>query len=152
MENINKIHEMPLHGVLVVELFDIWGIDFIGHFPSSFGNLYILLAVDYVSKWVEAIACPRNDASTIVNFMQKHIFSRFGTPRTVISDEGRNFANRLFAWLMSKYGVKHAMGLAYHPQYNGQAEISNREIKKILEKTINTNRKDWAIRLDVMGI
>ena len=53
---------------------------------------------------------------------------------------------------MSKYGVKHAMGLAYHPQYNGQAEISNREIKKILEKTINTNRKDWAIRLDVMGI
>ena len=88
MENINKIHEMPLHGVLVVELFDVWDIDFIGHFPSSFGNLYILLAVDYVSKWVEAIPCPRNDASTIVNFMQKHIFSRFGTPRTVISDEG----------------------------------------------------------------
>ena len=81
--NINKRHEMPLHGVLVVELFDVWGIDFMGPFPSQFGNLYILLALDYVSKWVEAIACPRNDASTVVNFVQKHIFSIFETPRTI---------------------------------------------------------------------
>ena len=148
MVNINKRHEMPLHGVLVVELFDVWGIDFMGPFPSSFGNLYILLDVDYVSKWVEAIACPRNDVSIVVNFVQKHIFSRFGTPRTIISDEGSHFANILFARLMSKYGVKHAMGLAYHPQSNGQPEISNKEIKKILEKTVNTNKKDWEIRLD----
>ena len=101
---------MPLHGVLVVELFDVWVIDFMGPFPSSFGNLYILLAVDYVSKWVETIACPRNDASTAVNFVQKHIFNRFWTSRTIISDEGSHFAR-----LMSKYGIKHAMGLAYHP-------------------------------------
>ena len=148
MGNINKIHEMPLHGVLVVELFDVWGIDFMGHFISSFGNLYKLLIVDYVSKWVEAIGCPRNDASTVVNFVQKHIFNRFGTQRTIISYEGSHFANRLFARLMSKYRVEHAMGLAYHPQSNSQAEISNREIKKILEKTVNTNRKDWAIMLD----
>ena len=148
MGNINKRHEVPLHGVLVVELFDVWGIDFIGLFPSSFGNLYILLAVDYVSKWFKAIACPRNDASTVVNFVQNHIFSRFGTPRIIISDEGNYFANRLFASLMSKYRVKHAMGLAYHPQSNGLAEISNKEIKKIFEKTVNTNKKDWAIRLD----
>ena len=148
MGNINKRHEMPLHGVLVVELFDVWGIDFIGHFLSSFGNLYILLTIDCVSKWVNAIACPRNDANLVVNFVQKHIFNKFGTPRTIINDEGSHFANRLFARLMSKYGVKHAMGLAYHPQSNGQVEISNREIKKILEKTINTNRKDWPIWLD----
>ena len=148
MGNINKRHEMPLHGVLVVELFDVWGIDFMSPFPSSFGNLYILLLVDYVSKWVKAIACPRNDASTVVNFVQKHIFNRFGTPRTIMSDEGSHFANRLFARLMSNYGINQAMGLAYHPQSNGQAEIFNRETKKILEKTINTNKKVWAIRLD----
>ena len=83
-----------------------------------------------------------------MNFVQKHIFSRFGTPRNIISDKSSHFENRLFARLVSKYGVKHAMGLAYHPQSNGQVEISNREIKKILEKTVNNNMKDWAIRLD----
>ena len=119
-----------------------------GLFPSSFGNLYILLVVDYVSKRVEAIACPKNDSITVVNFMEKHIFSRFGTPRTIISDEGSHFEKRLFERLMGKYRVKHAMGLAYHSQSNGQAEISNKEIKKILEKTVNTNRKDWAIKLE----
>ena len=148
MGNINKRHEMPLHGVLVVELFDVWGIDFMGHFLSLFGSLYILLTVDYVSKWFNAIACPRNDVNLVVNFVQKHIFNRFGTSRTIINDEGNHFANRLFSTLMSKYGVKHAMGLAYHPKSNGQVEISNREIKKISEKTVNINRKDWLIWLD----
>ena len=68
-----------------------------GPFPPSFGNLYILLAVDYVSKCVEAIACPRNDANTLVSFLQKNILSRFGTPRTIISDGGSHFANKIFA-------------------------------------------------------
>ena len=128
--NISRRNEMPLQGILVVQIFDVWGIDFMGPFPPSFGNLYILLAVDYVSKWVEAIACPRNDANIVVSFLQKNILSRFGTPRTIISDGGSHFANKIFAKLMSRYGIKHIMSLAYHPQTNGQAEISNREIKK----------------------
>ena len=119
-----------------------------GPFPSSFGNIYILLAVDYVSKWVEATACPKNDATTVVGFIQINILSRFGAPRTIISDEGSHFANKVFAKLMSRYGIKHMMGLAYHPQSNCQAEISNREIKKILEKIVNASRKDWSIKLD----
>ena len=61
-----------------------------GPFPSSFGNLYILLAVDYVSKWVEAIACPGNDANTVAEFIQRNILSKFGVPRTIISDEGNH--------------------------------------------------------------
>ena len=146
--NISSRNEMPLRGIMVVQIFDVWGIDFMGPFPPSFGNLYILLAVDYVSKWVEAIACPRNDANTIVSFLQKNIFSRFGTPRTIISDGGSHFANKIFAMPMSRYGVKHKMSLAYHPQTNGQAEISNREIKRILEKTISSSRKDWSSKLD----
>ena len=112
-----------------------------GPFPPSFGNLYILLAVDYVSKWVEAIACPRNDANTVVSFLKKNILSRFGTPRTIISEGGSHFANKIFAKLMSRYGIKHILSLAYHPQTNGQAEISNREIKRILEKTVSSSRK-----------
>ena len=128
---------MPLQGILVVQIFDVWGIDFMGPFPPSFGNMDILLAMDYVSKWVEATTCPRNDAITVVGFIQRNILSRFGAPRTIISDEGSHFAK-----LMSRYGIKHLMGLAYHPQSNGQAEISNREIKKILEKTVDASKKD----------
>ena len=77
---------MPLQGILVVQIFDEWGIDFMGPFPPSFGNIYILLAVDYVSKWVEAIACPRNDAKTVVGFYQRNIQNRYGALRTIISD------------------------------------------------------------------
>ena len=90
--NISRRNEVPLQGILVVQIFYVCGIDFIGPFPSSFGNLYILLAVDYVSKWVEAIACPRNDGSTVVGFIQRKILSRFGAPRTIIIDEESHFA------------------------------------------------------------
>ena len=84
--------------------------------------------MDYVSIWVEAIVCPRNDAIIVVGFTQRNILSRFGAPRTIISDEGSHFAKKLFAKLIIIYGIRHVMGLAYHPQSNGQAEISNREI------------------------
>ena len=90
-----------------------------GLFPPSFGNQYILLVVDYVSKWVEVITCPRNDYNTIVRFIQRNILSRFGAPRTIISDERSHFANKLFTKLMGRYGIRHVMRLAYHPQSNG---------------------------------
>ena len=76
--NINRRNEMPLQGILVVQFFYVSGIDFMGPFSPSFRNLYILLAVDYVSKWVEAITCPIYDPNTIVGFIQRNIFSRYG--------------------------------------------------------------------------
>ena len=79
--------------ILEVELFDLWGMDFIGPFPSSFSNLYILLTVDYVSKWVEAILTCTNDASVVVKFLYSHIFTRFGTPRALITNGGTHFYN-----------------------------------------------------------
>ncbi|KAH9792490.1 hypothetical protein KPL71_004147 [Citrus sinensis] len=119
--NITKRHEMPLTNILEVEVFDVWGIDFMGPFPPSFGNLYILVAVDYVSK--------------------------FGTPRAIISDEGTHFCKKVFTAAMVKYGVRHKVATSYHPQSNGQAEMFNREIKKILEKVVNPTRKDWSLQL-----
>ena len=148
MGNISKRHEMPLQGILVVQLFDVWGMDFMGPFPVSYGNIYILLIVDYVSKWVEAAACLKNDANTVVGFLQINILSKFGTPGTIISDGGSHFSNKVFDKLMSRYGIKHIMSLAYHPQTNGQAEISNREIKKIMEKTVSSSRRDSSLKLD----
>ena len=115
MGNLTRTNEMPLQGILVVQIFDVWGIDFMGPFPSSFSNMYILLVLDYVSKWVEATTCPINDAITVFGFIQRNILSRFGSPRTIISDGGSHFANKVFAKLMSWYGIKHLMGLAYHP-------------------------------------
>ena len=76
-----------------------------GPFPSSCWCKYILLAVDYVSKWVEAIPTITCDAKVVLNFIRRNIFSRFGTPRVVISDEGSHFCNKLFASLLFKYGV-----------------------------------------------
>ena len=119
-----------------------------GPFPPSFGQLCILLAMDYVSMWVEVVATPTNDAKVVLKFLQKNIFTRFGALRAIISDEGSYFCNKIFNALFAKYGVNHKVALAYHPQTNGQAEVFNQKIKQILKKTVNTNRKDWATKLD----
>ena len=118
-----------------------------GPFPSSFGYLYILVAVDYVSKWVEAIPARTNDHQVVVKFLKECIFSRFGMPRAIISDGGSHFCNKPMGVLMKKYGIVHKVGTAYHPQTQGQVELANREIKQVLEKTVNPNRKDWSLRL-----
>ena len=119
-----------------------------GPFPSSFSHLYILLVVDYDSKWVEAIPTCTNDASVVVKFLRSHIFTRFGTPRALITNGGTHFYNKLVDKVLQKYGVKHQTSLAYHPQANGQVEVSNCEIKSILEKTVNSSRKDWSKKID----
>ncbi|GKD30053.1 reverse transcriptase domain-containing protein [Tanacetum coccineum] len=108
---ISQRDEMPQNAIQVCEIFDVWGIDFMGPFPSSHGNKYILVAVDYLSKWVEAKALPTNDARVV-------------------------------------YGVTHRLATAYHPQTSGQVEVSNRGLKRILERTVGENRASWSDKLD----
>ncbi|GJW50056.1 reverse transcriptase domain-containing protein [Tanacetum coccineum] len=115
---ISQRDEMPQNAIQVCEIFDVWGIDFMGPFPSSRGNKYILVAVDYLSKWVEAKALPTNDARVV------------------------------FAKVISKYGVTHRLATAYHPQTNSQVEVSNRGLKRILERTVGENRASWSDKLD----
>ena len=146
--SIGAKDQMPQTPIFNVEIFDVWGIDFMGPFPSSFGFTYILLAVDYVSKWVEAKATRTNDSRVVSDFIKTNIFSRFGMPRVFISDGGSHFCNRTIEALFKKYNVKHKVSTPYHPQTSGQAEVSNREVKQILEKTVGPNRKDWSMRLD----
>ncbi|GJY42326.1 reverse transcriptase domain-containing protein [Tanacetum coccineum] len=118
-----------------------------GPFPSSRGNKYILVAVDYLSKWVEAKALPTNDARVVVKIL-KSLFARFGTPRAIISDRGTHFCNDQFTKVMLKYGVTHRLATAYHLQTSGQLEVSNRGLKRILERTVGENRASWSDKLD----
>ncbi|KAL5539541.1 hypothetical protein UlMin_044745 [Ulmus minor] len=117
--NISRKNEMPLTNILVIELFDVW-----------------------------AVALPTNDSRVVIRFLKKNIFARFGTPRAIISDGGSHFCNKQFDALLSKYGVTHRVATPYHPQTSGQVEVSNRELKRILEKTVNSSRKDWSSKLD----
>nr|XP_016461520.1 PREDICTED: uncharacterized protein LOC107784850 [Nicotiana tabacum] len=113
---------MPMNPIQEVEVFDVWGINFMRNFVSSYGNKYILVVVDYVSKWVEAMALPTNDAKGVTGFLRKNMFTRFGTPRAIISNGGSHFYNRAFAKLLEKYGVRY--------------------------KTVKDTRTDWAKNLD----
>nr|GEV61042.1 reverse transcriptase domain-containing protein [Tanacetum cinerariifolium]GEZ02481.1 reverse transcriptase domain-containing protein [Tanacetum cinerariifolium] len=122
-------------------------IDFMGPFPRSKGNKYILIAVDYLSKWVEAKALPTNNARVVVKFL-KSLFSRFGTPKAIIRDRGTHFCNDQFSRVMLKYGVTHRLSTAYHPQTSGQVEVTNRRLKRILERTVGENRVLWSDKLE----
>nr|GEV40979.1 hypothetical protein [Tanacetum cinerariifolium] len=122
-------------------------IDFMGPFSSSRGNKYILMAVDYLSKWVEAKALPTNDARVICKFL-KSLFARFGTPRAIISDRGTHFCNDQFAKVMLKYGVTRRLATAYHPQTSGQVEVSNHGLKRILKRIVGDNHASWSDKLD----
>ncbi|BBN67648.1 transposable element gene [Prunus dulcis] len=137
--NQSRRNEMPQQSILIVELFDVWGIDFMGPFPSSNGHQYILVAVEYVSKWVEAIAAQTNQGSVVLKFLQGLYFHVL---------EFRHFINKPFANLLAKYGINHRVATPYHPQTSGQVEVSNREIKRILEKTVSSTRKDWSFKLN----
>nr|GEX38229.1 reverse transcriptase domain-containing protein [Tanacetum cinerariifolium] len=118
-----------------------------GLFSSSRGKKYILVAVDYLSKWVEAKALPTNDARVVCKFL-KSLFARFGSPRAIISDRGTHFCNDQFTKVMLNYGVTHRLSTAYHPQTSRQVEVSNRGLKRILERTIGENRASWSDKLD----
>nr|GFB93293.1 reverse transcriptase domain-containing protein [Tanacetum cinerariifolium] len=138
---------MPQNVIQVCEINDVWGIDFMGPLPSSRGNRYILLAVDYLSKWVEAKALTINNARAVVKFL-KSIFARFRTPRAIISDRGTHFCNVKFAKVMSKYGVTHRLSTPYHPQTSSQVEVPNHGLKHILKRTVGENRASFSEKLD----
>ena len=100
-----------------------------------------------MSKWVEAVPYKAGDHRVVLKCLKENIFSRFGVPKAIISDGGLHFCNKPFESLLTKYGVKHKVATPYHPQTSGKVKLANREIKTILMKLVNSNRKDWYLNL-----
>jgi hypothetical protein len=120
-----------------------------GPFPASnTKHTHILAAVDYVTKWVEAIPTQSVDHATTIKMLKEIIFPRFGFPRYLITDGGFHFINGVLRKTLAKYGVDHRVGSPYHPQTSGQVKLSNRKLKLILEKTINRSRSDWPTKIN----
>jgi transposase InsO family protein len=113
---------MPLHYNLQIEIFDVWGIDFMGPFQKS----QILVTIDYVSNWVEAMPCRATNAKHARRMFHEIIFPRFGTPHMVISDGGSHFIDKTFRAFLKELGAKHNIATPYHPQTSGQAETSKK--------------------------
>ncbi|RDX74455.1 Gypsy retrotransposon integrase-like protein 1, partial [Mucuna pruriens] len=116
---ISRRHEMPQQPILFYE-----GIDLMGPFPLSNGYSYILLVVDYVSRWVKAIATKTNDAMVVVDFLKSNIFCHFGVLKALINDQGSHFYNRAMSSLLHKYGVVHRIAIAYHPRPTAKLKFS----------------------------
>ena len=134
---------MPMNYTLPLEPFDVWGFDFMGPFPASTSqHTHILVAVDYVTKWVEAIPTKSAYHATAMKMLKDIILPRFGVPRFLITDGGSHFIRQVFRKTLAKYGVNHRVASPYHPQTSGLFELSNREIKLILEKIVNKARSD----------
>jgi hypothetical protein len=147
--NIGRRNEMHMDYSLPLEPFDVWGFDFMGPFPmSNTKHTHILVTVDYATKWVEAIPTKSPDQATTIMMHKDIIFPRFGVLRYLITDGGSHLLHGVLRKTLEKYEVDHRVGSPYHHQTSGQVELSNRELKLILKKTVNRSRSDWPTKIN----
>ena len=140
----------PLHPTMPTEVFQKWGLDFIGPVnPPAKGtkNRYIITATDYTTKWVEARALKDNTAKSTAKFLFEEIITKFGCPLEFVSDQGSHFINDTIKVLTQEFMILHRKSTTYYPQANGQAESTNKVIKIALTKMVNANRTDWDTKL-----
>eukprot|EP00253_Pinus_taeda_P007776 PITA_07776 len=132
----------------MIDPFEKWAIDFIGPInPTSLSKKHILVCTDFVTKWVVDKVVSFPTEKVVIDFLFTEIFTRFGVPREIVSDNGLQFISNLVQGVMEKYKIWHRKSMPYHPQENGQVESINKVIESILTKTINMHRKDWDERL-----
>ncbi|MCO5574147.1 hypothetical protein L7F22_027927 [Adiantum nelumboides] len=139
----------PRHPVVANGPFEKWGIDAIGRLPrTTDGKLYILVAIDYMTKWVEAQSVSRVTERTVSKFVYSHICCRFGAPQEIISDHGPRFREGLLTRVCEEMKVKHQHATPYYPQSNGAVEKANGIITRILRKMVESQEKHWDRFLD----
>ena len=143
------IHVPPseLHALTSPWPFSVWGIDIIGKISprSSGGHEYIVVSIDYFTKWEEAAPYAKLTASKVDKFIRSHIIYRYGVPHELIYDRGVHFKGKVNI-LVQEYGIQHHRSSAYKLQTNGAVEATNKNIKRILRKMVKTSR-DWSEKL-----
>ena len=141
----NKRNE-PLHPIKVGQPFDRLGMDIVGPLPKTIrGNMYIVVATEYLTKWPEARAIPNAKASSVISFFYEDIICRHGCPKELLTDRGTHFVNEMLDSLCERFGVKHKLSTAYHSQTNGLVERFNRTLCEALAKFANENKDDWDL-------
>eukprot|EP00253_Pinus_taeda_P026374 PITA_26374 len=139
---------MPLEPQVTFETFEKWGMDFVGPInPPSKQKSYIIVCTDNLTKWEETKAIKAEKKEKVVDFLRENIFYKFGYPRELVTDQGSQFTSNLIEDLLTHHKIKHRTSTPYHPQANGQVEVTNRALEGILTKVVRNNRKDWADRL-----
>ncbi|MCO5564622.1 hypothetical protein L7F22_018287 [Adiantum nelumboides] len=141
--------DMPLRPMMGARAFAKWGIDFVGHCPPAYKShaQFIIVATDYLTKWVEAKATTKNDTKTTAQFLYENIFTRYGLPIEIVSDRGTHFINEVIEQLLDEFMVIHRKSAPYHPQANGQAESTNKILVTVLTKIVSESRADWDQKL-----
>ena len=143
---------MPLRPIIATRAFAKWGIDFVGPIkpPARHTHAeYIIVATDYLTKWVEAKATVKNDARTTAKFLYENVFTRYGLPIEIVSDQGVHFINEVISFLLAEFMVIHKRSAPYHPQANGQAESTNKTLCTVLTKIVGQSRTDWEHKLSL---
>uniref|UniRef100_A0A2N9GBA6 RNA-directed DNA polymerase n=1 Tax=Fagus sylvatica TaxID=28930 RepID=A0A2N9GBA6_FAGSY len=146
--NLIHTHPTSLQNMATPWPFHTWGLDLIGPInPASGGYIWILVATEYFSKWVEAIPLRKATGAAVTNFIREHIITRFGIPHKIISDNGTPFVNKNVREVLEHYRIKHRRSTPYYPQGNGQAEATNRMLLRILSKMVFDYGKGWNSHL-----
>ena len=135
--------EMPLQPQVTLGPFEKWGMDFVGPInPPSRQRSYIIVCTDYLTKWAETKAIKAATEEKVAEFLRENIFYKFGYPRELVTDQGSQFTSNLIEDLLAHHKIKHRTSTPYHPQANGQVEVTNRALEGILSKVVSSSRKD----------
>ena len=139
----------PLTPILVSEPFVFWAIDYMGPLPeTSRGNKHLLVVGDHFTKWCEAFATKDQKAQTVARLLVSKLFSRFGPPDILHSDQGQNFESNLMHEICQIMGIKKSRTTAYHPQGDGQVERQNRTLQEILSSFVGEHPENWDLYVD----
>ena len=153
-EGKQQFKSLPLRPIILNGPFQQWGLDFIGEInPSSSGqHKWTLVATDYFTKWIEAVPTRNATHQVIMRFLYENIFSRFGFPVRLVTDNASSFKDGALVKMCESMGIQLVHSTSYYPQGNGMVESSNKILVRINRKLLDTNQKSWDSKLKFYGL